>query len=98
MDPRLFGSKSTGASILTFSLTVDLAQVEVSVDQRGAVVEVLGHVIQPVGLHPSDPVVAVLDLQRNLDGVVLQVSVPDWRLVVERQQLRPCGDATEKER
>lgn len=66
--------------------------MEESVHQRGAVVEVLGHVVQPVGLHPFDPVVAVLDLQRNLDRVVLDGSSPARRVVVEGQQLRPCGD------
>lgn len=66
--------------------------MEESVHQRGAVVEVLGHVVQPVGLHPFDPVVAVLDLQWNLDRVVLDGSGPARRVVVEGQQLRPCGD------
>ena len=79
-----------GPTSLSFKLTVDAAQVEVSVDQRGPVVEVMGHVVQPVGLHASDPVAAVLDLQRDLDGVVLDVPVPDWRAVVKSQQLRSC--------
>lgn len=52
--------------VLDFELTVDIAQVKVPVDKRGPVVKVLGHVVQPVGLHAFDPVVAVLDLQRNL--------------------------------
>lgn len=64
--------------------------MKVPVDQRGSVVEVLGHVVQPVGLHPFDPVAAVLDLQWNLDCVVLQVGVSDPRVVVQGQQLRSC--------
>lgn len=91
-----FGHYCTIPMFLTFNLTADVAQVKVSIDQRGPVVEVLGHVVQPVGLHPFDPVVAVLDLQRNLDCVVLHVSVPDWWLVVQSQQLRSCWDATGK--
>lgn len=64
--------------------------MKVPVDKRGSVVEVLGHVIQPVGLHPFDPVAAVLNLQWNLDCVVLQVGVSDPRVVVQSQQLRSC--------
>lgn len=90
------GHYCTIAMVLTFKLTADIAEVKVSIHQRGPIVEVLGHVVQPVGLHPFDPVVAVLDLQRNLDCVVLHVCVPDWRVVVQSQQLRSCWDATEK--
>lgn len=91
-----FGYYYTIQMFLTFSLTVNIAQVKVSIDKRGPIVEVLGHVVQPVGLHPFDPVVAVLDLQRYLDCVVLHVSVPDRRVVVKSQQLCSCWDATEK--
>lgn len=75
---------------MTSNLTIDIAKVKVSIDKTGAIVEVLGHVIQPVCLHAFDAVVAVLNLQWNLDGVVLHLSVPDRRLVVESQQLRSC--------
>lgn len=71
-------------------LTVHVAQVEVSVDQRGSVVEMLGHVIQPVGLHTLDPLVAVLNPQRHLDSVVLHLALSHRRVVVQSEQLHPC--------
>lgn len=71
-------------------LTVDVPEVEVSVHQRGSVVEVLGHVIQPVGLHALDPLVAVLNPQRHLDSVVLHLALSDRRVVVQSEQLHPC--------
>lgn len=79
-------------------LTVDVAEVEVSVDQRGSVVEVLGHVIQPVGLHALDPLVAVLNPQRHLDSVVLHLALSDRRVVVQSEQLHPCWHTTENKK
>lgn len=79
-------------------LTVDVPEVEVSVDQRGSVVEVLGHVIQPVGLHALDPLVAVLNPQRHLDSVVLHLALSDRRVVVQSEQLHPCWHTTENKK
>lgn len=76
-------------------LTVHVAQVKVTIDQRGAIVEVLGHVIQPVGLHTFDPLVTVLNLQRHLDSVVLDVPLSDRRVVVQSEQFHPCWDTEE---
>lgn len=75
--------------------TVHVAQVEVSVNQRGSVVEVLGHVIQPVRLHSSDALVVVLDPQRHLDCVVLHLAFSDGRVVVQSQQIHTCRTRTE---
>lgn len=75
--------------------TVHVAQVEVSVNQRGSVVEVLGHVIQPVRLHSSDTLVVVLDPQRHLDCVVLHLAFSDRRVVVQSQQIHTCRTRTE---
>lgn len=80
----IIGKKST-AEILT----VVAAQVEVAVDQRGAVVEVLRHVVQPVGLHPLHALVPVLHLQGDLHGVVLGLALPHRRVVEQGQQLHP---------
>lgn len=79
-------------------LTVDVPEVEVSVHQRGSVVEVLGHVIQPVGLHALDPLVAVLNPQRHLDSVVLHLALSDRRVVVQSEQLHPCWHTTENKK
>ena len=79
-------------------LTVHVAQVEVSVDQRGSVVEMLGHVIQPVGLHTLDPLVAVLNPQRHLDSVVLHLALSHRRVVVQSEQLHPCWHTTENKK
>lgn len=71
-------------------LTVHVAQVEVSIDQRGSIVEMLGHVIQPVGLHAFDALITVLNPQRHLDSVVLHLALSDRRVVVQSEQLHPC--------
>lgn len=77
-------------------LTFHVSQVEVSIHQRGSVIEVLSHVIQPVSLHALHTLVAAgRHLQRNLDGVVLDVALGRRRWsVVERQQLGTCGGNT----
>lgn len=76
-------------------LTVHVAQVEVSIDQWGSVVEVLGHVIQPVGLHAFDTLVTVLNLKRHLDSVVLHLALSNGRMVVQSEQFHPLRDTTE---
>ena len=70
-------------------LTVVAAQVEVAVDQRGAVVEVLGHVVQPVGLYPLHALVPVLHLQRDFHCVVLGLALARRRVVEQGQELHP---------
>ena len=71
------------------SFTVVATQVEVAVDQRSAVVEVLGHVVQPVGLHPLHTLVPVLDFQRDLHRVVLGLALPCRWVVEQGQELQP---------
>lgn len=94
----LIGYKSSQVSTLLkprrVELTFHVSQVKVPVHQRGSVVEVLRHVIQPVGLHALHALVATgRHLQRHLDGVVLDVALGRRRRsVVERQQLGTCGD------
>lgn len=71
-------------------LTICIAQVEVSIDQWGSVVEVLRHVVQPVGLHAFDPLITVLHSQWHLDSVVLHLALSDRRVVIQSEQLHPC--------
>lgn len=75
---------------MSFSwLTFYIAQVEVPIDQRGPVVEVLGHMVQPVGLHAFDPLITVLNPQRHLDGVVLHLLFSDGWMIVQSEQIHP---------
>lgn len=76
-------------------LTVHVAQMEVSIDEWGSIVEVLGHVIQPVGLHAFDPLITVLNPQWHLYSVVLHLALSDWRVVVQSEQFHPCWETTE---
>lgn len=79
-------------------LTVHVAKVEVSIDQRSSVVEVLGHVIQPVGLHAFHALVTVLNPERHLDSVVLHLALSDGWMVVQSKQFHPWKDTAEKQK
>lgn len=70
-------------------LTVHVAQVEVSIDQRRSIVEVLRHVIQPIGLHAFDALVTFLNPERHLDSVVLHLALSDGWMVVQSEQFHP---------
>lgn len=66
--------------------TVVFAQTEVAVDQRGSAVEVLRHVVQPLGLDGVTSLAARLHPQRHLHRVVLQRPLASTRVVKQAKK------------